>query len=71
MELDKDIKLPWWQKYTLTVEESSRYFGIGERTLRKYISEHPDANFVIHNGSKILVKRSVFETYIDEHVNVL
>lgn len=71
MELDRNIKLPWWQKYTLTIEEASQYFGIGERTLRKFITEHPDAQFVIHNGSKILIKRSVFEKYIDEQVTAL
>lgn len=71
MGIDNKAELPWWQKYNLTIEEASQYFSIGERTLRKFITEHPDAHFVIHNGSKILIKRSVFEKYIDEHLTVL
>lgn len=71
MSLDKEIKLPWWQKYTLTIEEASLYFGIGEKVLRNYINEHPDAQFILKNGSKTLIKKSVFEKYIDEQLSVL
>lgn len=71
MELDKNIKLPWWEKYILTIEEASLYFGIGEKTLRRLINEHEDADFLIHNGAKTLIKKSVFEHYVDEHLTVL
>ena len=26
-------ELPWWQKYTLTLNEASEYFGIGYKKL--------------------------------------
>lgn len=42
MQLEKDAKLPWWDKYTLTIEEASIYFGIGATTLRKFLKEHMD-----------------------------
>ncbi len=71
MSLDRDAKLPWWQKYTLTIEEAAQYFGIGETALRRFINEHEDAGFVIRNGSKTLIKRSVFEKYIDDEITVL
>jgi excisionase family DNA binding protein len=71
MGLDKEIKLPWWQKYTLTVEEASVYFGISIPILRRFIDEHEDADFIIHNGSKTLIKRAVFEKYVDEKLTVL
>lgn len=35
MIVGKDIPLSWWEKYTLTLEEASLYFGIGEKTLRR------------------------------------
>ena len=28
--------VPIWEKYTLTVEEASKYFRIGEKKLRKF-----------------------------------
>lgn len=65
------MPLPWWQKYTLTIEEASKYFGIGEKTLRRFIKEHENEDFIIYNGSKVQIKRKAFEKYIDENVNVL
>ncbi|MBE5884450.1 MAG: excisionase [Lachnospiraceae bacterium] len=71
MVIGKNIPLPWWEKYTLTVEESAVYFGIGEKTLRRFLNEHKDSDFIICNGTKILVKRKLFEKYIDENMNVI
>lgn len=71
MSLDKEIKLPWWQKYTLTIEEAAQYFGIGETALRRFLSEHEDASFIIKNGSKTLIKKAVFAKYLDEKISVL
>lgn len=71
MVIGKNIPLPWWKKYTLTVEEASNYFGIGEKTLRRFLNEHKDSNFIINNGTKLLIKRKVFEKYIDEKMTVI
>lgn len=40
MMVGKDIPLSWWEKYTLIMEEASLYFGIGEKTLRRFVKEH-------------------------------
>jgi hypothetical protein len=71
MILDREIKLPWWQKYTLSIKEAAVYFGIGETTLRNFINTHEDSDFIIHNGAQTLIKRCVFEKYIDEKLTVL
>ena len=70
MERQKQI-LPWWMKYTLTIEEASEYFGIGNKTLRRFIKEHRDADFIIQNGAKIQIKRKAFEKYLDENITAL
>lgn len=57
--------LPIWQKYTLTLKEASAYFGIGESKLRRLVSENRDADFVLMNNAKILIKRKHFEKMID------
>ena len=68
---EKKAILPWWQKYTLTVEEASEYFGIGDKVLRRFLKEHPDADFIISNGVKTLIKRKKFEAYIDEFMSAV
>lgn len=71
MTSEKKKQLPWWEKYTLTVEEAAVYFGIGEKVLRRFLSEHSDANFLISNGVKVLIKKKAFEHYVDECLNAL
>ena len=52
-----DTDVPIWEKYTLTVEEASKYFRIGEKKLRKLAEENLDAGWVIVNGNRIQIKR--------------
>uniref|UniRef100_UPI003FF144C1 excisionase n=1 Tax=Faecalibacterium prausnitzii TaxID=853 RepID=UPI003FF144C1 len=58
--------IPIWQKYTLSIEEASRYFRIGEKKLRGLAEENPDANWLIMNGNRLQIKRKQFEKVIDE-----
>lgn len=57
--------VPIWEKYTLTIEEASKYFRIGENKLRKLAEENLSANWVIMNGNRIQIKRKQFEKVID------
>ena len=57
--------IPIWEKYTLTIEEASRYFRIGENKLRRLAEENPAAGSVIMNGNRIQIKRKQFEKVID------
>lgn len=57
--------IPIWEKYTLTVEEASRYFRIGENKIRKLAEENPNVNWLIMNGNRIQIKRKQFEKVID------
>ena len=70
METDSRIKIPFWERYTLSIEEAAVYFRIGENKLRKIISENKDADFVLWNGTRSQIKRKKFENYIDR-LNVI
>ena len=59
-------EIPYWQQYTLTIEEAAKYFRIGENKLRKIASENPNADFVIWNGNRPQIKKKLFESYIDK-----
>ncbi|WP_290452037.1 excisionase [Faecalibaculum rodentium] len=52
-------------KVCLTIEKASRYFGIGEKKLRRLVNSNLDSGFVIQNGVKILIKRQRFEQFLD------
>ena len=53
----KQTDIPIWERYTLTIEEASKYFRIGENKLRRLAEENKNANWLIMNGNRIQVKR--------------
>ena len=65
--MKKSAEIPFWERYTLSVEEAAAYFRIGENKLRKIISENEDADFILWNGNRPQIKRNKFEEFIDRH----
>ncbi len=61
----KDSQVPIWQRYVLTVIEAAEYYHIGENKLRRIVEEHPEADFAILNGNRLLFKREKFERFLD------
>lgn len=59
------VYVPISEKYTLTIEEASKYFRIGENKLRKLAEENLNASWVLMNGNRIQIKRKQFEKIID------
>ena len=31
------IKMPWWNKYTLSVQEAAEYFGFSDKKIRRLL----------------------------------
>ena len=58
--------IPVWEKYTLTIEEASKYFRIGENKLRRLAEENKGAGWLIMNGNRIQIKRRQFGQVIDK-----
>ena len=59
-------EVPIWEKYALTICEAALYFRIGETKLRQIVEENSDAEFVIRIGNRTLIKRNIFEQYVDQ-----
>ena len=57
--------VPIWERYTLTIEEASKYFRIGEKKLRKLAEENINSGWVIMNGNRVQIKRKQFEKIVD------
>ncbi len=49
--------VPIWEKYTLTIEEASKYFRIGENKLRKLAEEIPMSEKVYEALGRVLENR--------------
>ena len=60
----KEIEIPIWEKYALTIEEAALYFRIGQKELREKTDE-PNCDFVIFKGTHRLIKRKKMEEYLD------
>lgn len=58
--------IPVWRRYTLTIEEAAGYYHIGESKLRMLIDGHPNEDFFMMNGNRVLIKREKFERYLDQ-----
>ena len=58
-------KTPLWHRYLLTVKEASDYFNIGENRIRQLISGNRDAKYIMWKGSHPMIKRRMFEDYVD------
>ncbi|MCI9517115.1 MAG: excisionase [Lachnospiraceae bacterium] len=61
----KEIIVPIWEKYSLSIEEAAAYFRVGENSIRKIIKENPNADFWFWNGNRKQIKRRLFEQFMD------
>lgn len=58
-------EIPFWERYMLTIREAAEYFHIGEKKMRQIVEEHEDADFIIMNGNRAMIKRKIFEKFLD------
>lgn len=65
---EKNQNVPIWQKYMLTVDEATQYFGIGEKKIRNLILENVDTDFcfTVQIGNKSLINRRKFEDFLNQ-----
>lgn len=58
-------QVPIHEKYNLTIAEASEYFNIGRDKLYE-LTKEDGCKFVIHNGRNILIKRTLFEKFLEQ-----
>ncbi len=58
-------EVPIWVKSNLTLEEAAAYSNIGINKLRE-ITNNENCSFVLWNGSKRLIKRVLFDKYLEK-----
>lgn len=62
-------EVPIWEKSNLTIEEASAYSSIGVHKIRE-LCEDPKCQFVLWVGSKKLIKRKLFDSYIEKAYSI-
>lgn len=53
------------------LNDLSEYFGIGYKKLKAFVEVHSDERFVLWNGNRIMIKRELFEKYMNERMSVI
>lgn len=62
-------EVPIWEKSNLTLEEAAAYSGIGVNKLRD-LTNAEQCNFVLWVGNKRLIKRRLFDEYIEGEFSI-
>lgn len=61
--------IPIWQKSNLTLDEASAYSGIGVNKIRE-LSSDDNCSFVLWVGNKRLIKRRLFDEFIENTYSI-
>ena len=61
--------IPLWYKANLSIEEAAAYSGIGMKKLYE-MTERQDCPFVLWIGTRRMIKRKVFEEYINRQYSI-
>lgn len=67
--MNKTIEIPIYQKQNLTIEEAAVYSNIGQGKLRE-MTDNDNCRFVIWVGKKRLIKRKMFDEYIEKQFSI-
>ena len=61
--------VPIWEKANLTLEEAAACFGVGQNRLRE-LTEDEQCKFVLFAGTRRLIKRRLFEQYLEQAYSI-
>ena len=64
--MNNETQVQIQNKFCLRIDEAVIYFNIGEKKLRKLVSDNLDSGFIIQNGVKFLIKRKRFEDFLND-----
>ena len=64
--MNNETQVQIQNKFCLTIDEAVIYFNIGEKKLRKLVSDNLDSGFIIQNGVKFLIKRKRFLDFLND-----
>ena len=54
--------VPIWEKYTLTIEEASKYFRIGENKLRE-LMDNGELEYIQNGNRRLIADAAIWDWY--------
>lgn len=65
-------EVPMWKKFLLTVKEASLYFNIGENKMHRIVNDYLDSDykFIVQNGGRNMIKRQMFEEFLNQTTSI-
>lgn len=63
--MKKEVYIPLYEKYILTVDEACQYFSIGRDKMYELVKQD-GCSYALHNGRTLLVKRKEMEKYLEQ-----
>ena len=54
--------VPIWEKYTLTIEEASKYFRIGENKLRE-LMDNGELEYIKNGNRRLIADAAIWDWY--------
>lgn len=70
-EKQEILQMPWWNKFTFSVQETANYFGFSDKKVRKIIDENENADFVLWNGTRPRIKKDLFAKFVNEKLTAI
>mgnify|MGYP003291501301 CR=1 FL=1 len=72
MIMNEINEVPLNKRFLLTIKEASSYFNIGENKMHRIANEYKesDHNFVLLNGSRMMIKRKKFEWFLCKNTSI-
>ena len=68
-EKDDPDRIPFGEKYALTIKEAAIYFNIGNKKLRR-LAEENLGRFAVESGNRYLIIRPKFEQFLDRSSSI-
>ncbi len=67
---NSEMSTPMHYRFLVSVEEASKLYGIGVKTLYRMIRNNPEADFILEVGSHYKIKRELFEEFLKYTTNL-
>ena len=65
----EDGRVPFSEKYALTIKEAAIYFNIGNKKLRR-LAEDNLGRFALESGNRFLIIRPKFEQFLSQSTSI-
>ena len=60
--MNKMMRIPFWERYTMSIEEAAAYFRIGENKLRQLMADG-ELEFIQNGNRRLISEQAIWDYY--------